>query len=331
MLTGVIQMKELFKKLLESDLLTEETKTELETAIEAHLTEAVESAKAEAEVKVRAELTEQFIEDKNALIEAIDSKTEEFLTAELAELKEDIERFRDLEAEYAEKIVEARKEMAGTVKADMAELVETLDAFLEMRLDAEFEELKEDIDEVKKLEFGRKIFEAVAEEYKNSYVDDSEDKKALATAKTQLEEATAKLKETATELNSIKRDSKLNEVLEPLTGHPREVMEAILKNVPTEKLDEAFGKYIGRVLHEGSKKVEDVKVSEKESGYSPVLAEGATSTTDEGTEINEGETKVVTGDSLNEEVNDDKEEILSESKLNPITKKRLQSLAGLNQ
>ena len=100
-------MDELLQKLLESEVLTAETQKELKEAIEQKVTEAVEAAKAEAAADVRAELTEQWVNERDALIEAVDAKVGDFLDSELDELKSDIERFRDLEAESAEKLVEA--------------------------------------------------------------------------------------------------------------------------------------------------------------------------------------------------------------------------------
>ncbi len=50
----------------------------------------------------------------------------DILKEDYQELKDDIEKFRDLETEYASKIVEAKREMALTVKNDMSTLVETL-------------------------------------------------------------------------------------------------------------------------------------------------------------------------------------------------------------
>ena len=105
-------MDELLQKLLEAEVLTEETKKELKTAFETKLNEAVEAAKAEAAADVRAELTEQWVNERDALVEAVDAKVGDYLDGEIEELKADIERFRDLEAEAAEKLVEAKALMA---------------------------------------------------------------------------------------------------------------------------------------------------------------------------------------------------------------------------
>jgi hypothetical protein len=165
-------MNELLQKLLEAEVLTDETKTELEEAFKAQLDEAITAAKEDAAADVRAELTEEWVRERDALVDAIDSKVGDFLQDEVAELKEDIEKFRDLEAEYAEKLVEAKAAMGDELKTDLVELVEKIDAFLEIRLAAEIEELREDIDEVRKNEFGRKIFEAFADEFLNQHQDE---------------------------------------------------------------------------------------------------------------------------------------------------------------
>src|SRR5271169_688863 len=101
-------MEELLKKLLAAEVLTEETKQELEAAFKKHLEESVQKAREDATANVTAELNEQWITERETLIEAIDQKVTEVLTAEITELKEDIEGYRDLKADYAEKLVEAK-------------------------------------------------------------------------------------------------------------------------------------------------------------------------------------------------------------------------------
>lgn len=278
-------MDELLQKLLEAEVLTEDTKNELKEAFETKLNEAVESAKAEAEADVRAELTEQWVNERDALIEAVDSKVSDFLDAEFDELKEDIERFRDLEAEHAEKLVEAKAQMSDELKNDLVELVEKLDAFLEIRLTAELDELREDIDEVRKNDFGRRIFEAVAQEYQATFADDDSVEGTLRETEQRLEDTEQQLEEAVSELASIQRKLKMEEVLSPLSGRQREVMEAILKNVETDQLDEGYKTFIGRVLRESDNAEAG---SEKESA---VLAESAS---DEETE--DMSTAVMTGD-----------------------------------
>jgi len=304
-------MDELLQQLLEAEVLSEETKTELETAMKGKLDEAVELAKSEAAADVRAELTEQWIQERDTLIEAIDSKVDDYLTAEIAELKEDIDRFRDLEAEYAENLVEAKAQMSDELKGDLSELVEKLDAFLEIRLNAEMEELHEDITEVKKNTFGRKMFEAMVAEYAADFADDDSLEGTLRETESRLSDASEALEEAEQKVASMERKEKMADVLAPLSGRSQEVMEAILKNVPTEQLDEGYKTFIGRVLKETTEETVD---SEKED---KVLAESTEEVTSDDT------VTVVTGDT---------DEIITEGTedhMNADELARIRKLAGL--
>lgn len=255
-------MNELLKKLLAAEVLTEETKQELEAAFKGQLDEAIQKARAEAQASVTAELNEAWLGERDTLIEALDAKVTEALTEEMSELRSDIERFRDLEAEYAEKIVEAKAGMAVTLKKDVAQLIEKLDNFLEIRIATEIEELREDITEVKKNEFGKKVFESFVSEFKKHYAGDDSVEAKLTEAEQRLEDTAAALEESEKRLAKMERTIKMEKVLAPLTGRTREVMEAILKTTDTALLEDAYKTYVGRVLKE---------TSEKEV---PVLAEG---------------------------------------------------------
>lgn len=273
-------MDEILKKLLESDLLSADTKATLneqfKTAVDAYLAEE----RSKLEVEVRSTLTEEFVKAREELAETVDAKIEEFLNKEFDELKEDVNKFRDLEVEHAEAIVEEKERLAQLLGEQMNQLVDKLDAFLEVRLDEEMSELKEDIEDVKKLEFGRKIFEAVETEFKKFRKED------LTTVEADLAEALDKLNDAEGRLADIEstrlaeaRNSKLEELLSPLSGNAREQMKIILSNVGTDKLEEAFKIYIGRVLKEA---VVDTKKDETKAPTAPIVEgkteEGKTST-----------------------------------------------------
>lgn len=321
-------MDKIFASLLESEILTEDTKNQLEEAVKTQLDEAVQAAKAEAEVEVRAELTKQFIEEKEQLVEALDTKAEEFLNKELEELKEDISRFRDLEVEYSERLVEHKQAMAETLKSDLEELVEAMDTFIEMRLRAEMEELKESIDEVRKNKVGQQIFEQFEEIYASNFAGSDTQAKSLEKleeAKAELDNTRQQLEEATSELNQINRDAKMQDVLKDLDGKTKEVMEAILKSIPTDQLEEAYQNFIPRVLHESAEQiVENDNTEEKED---KVLAEGQESTTKEADEtVIESATSTVTGDSVVEESEEQDTEV---KKLDESVKHDLQKLAGI--
>ena len=312
-------MEELLQKLLEAEILTEETKKELEEAFAEKMNAALEEARKEEAANVRTELTEQWVSERDTLIEAIDGKVNEFLASEMEELKEDIERFRDLETEYAEKLVEAKAQMKDELNHDMAQLVEKIDAFLEIRLAAEMEELHEDIEESKKKEFGRKVFEAFVSEYASNYADDESLEGTLRETEERLSDTQKTLKETEEKLAKMIREDKLNKVLSPLEGRPKEVMAAILANVPTDQIDEGYKTFIGRVLRETANEEE---TSEKED---KVLAEDDSN--EESEKLTENDGVVVDGNK--EEILEENEKANKEQKLSNDARNRLQRLSGI--
>jgi len=330
-------MDELLQSLLEAEVLSEDRKKELEQAIQTKLDEATEAAKNAAAADVRAELTEQWVKERDVLVEAVDSKVTEFLDSELSELKEDIERFRDLEADYAEKLVEARSDMSEELKSDLAELVEKIDAFLEIRLTAEMDELREDIDEVRKNEFGRKIYEAFAQEFMDGYSDEESAEANLREMEARLSDVETALEESERVRNDLERNIKMDKILSPLEGRQREVMEAILRNVDTAQLEEGYKTFIGRVIRETE------SGSEKEGR---VLAEGEEKEGDEDEDDEKGEKKdkkeskkdekdeKESDDKSKKEVKEglivtgDKEEMIKEN-VDPVEKQRLDYLKKL--
>jgi hypothetical protein len=311
-------MEELFQQLIEAEILTEDVKKELEEVFSTSLNEAIEQAKIVAGEEVRAELTEQWINERDTLIEAVDTQVGEFLEEELNELKDDINRFRDLEAEYAEKLVESKAEMAANLEADMAELVEKIDAFLEIRLNTELEELKEDIAEVKKLEFGRQLFEGFVKEYRNNFVDESGVEAELREARQQAEDAQKALELAESKIDSQIRGAKLAELLEPLAGKQKDIMEAILTKLPTEQLEEGYKTFIGRVIKDSA------IVEESEEKETPVLAEASQKDEDKKEEpVVEGVVKDGNTEDVLEESADDS------AKMSAERKAYLQRLAGV--
>ena len=306
-------MKEMLQKLLEAEILTPETQAELLEAFESQLAEAKEAVEAEVAADVRAELTEAFVAEKERLVEAVDAKLSEMFEREVSELKEDFENFRDLEAEYAEKIVEAKAAMADELQGDMVQLVEKLDTFMEIKLNEEIEELREDISQARKQEFGRRIFEAVSAEYMSQFHNEEESEVNFSDMEARLEQTQVALEEAEQKHAALERIIKLDKILAPLSGSQREVMEQVLQTVATKKLEEGFKTFLPRIIRE-------TKESEKEDDT--VLSESA--------EVNESkdtvEVSIVTGDAENSSVEN---EVINESVVDDAELKRMLRLAGL--
>lgn len=243
-------MEEILEKLLSSELLSEETRTEISEAWSEAVAAKTAELREEVALEVRAELAEQFVAAREALVEKVEAFVAEQLEAELSDLKADIERFRDLEAEYAGKLVEEKQRLAEEVEQEIDSLVDKLDSFLEVRLAEEIEEMKEDLEIVKQNEFGRRVFEAFATEYAKSYIDEDSIQAKLTVAESKLEDVTKLLHAAEAEKQQLVREQKMTEVLKPLSGSKREQMSFVLQNVETEKLEEAYNYFIGRILKE---------------------------------------------------------------------------------
>lgn len=243
-------MDEILNKLLQSELLSEDTKAEISEQWTASVEAFKQQVREEVSGTVRLELAEQWAGERDELIAKVDTFVAEALSNELVELKGDIDRFRDLEAEYAEKLVEEKHKLAEEVATELDGLVDKIDQFFEMRLAAEMEELKEDLAVVKQNEFGRKIFEAFASTFGESYVDEDAVQSKLTVAESKLADAQVALADREEKLNKMVREAKMEQVLSPLTGKKREQMAMVLRSIETSRLEESYKFFIGRVLKE---------------------------------------------------------------------------------
>lgn len=243
-------MDEILQKLLSSELLSEEAKAEISTQWTTAVEQYKTTVREEVTMTVRAEIAEQWTTERDALIENVETFVAKKLEEEVAELKADIERFRDLEAEYAERIVEEKHSMAEQLATELDQLVDKMDAFFELRLKEEFSELREDLDIVKQNDFGRKIFEAFATEFSKSHIDEDSIQSKLSAAVAKLEDAESTIAKLEESQAKMVRESKLEKILAPLTGKKREQMAFVLANVETSRLEEAYTHFIGRVLKE---------------------------------------------------------------------------------
>jgi hypothetical protein len=302
-------MDEILQKLLESELLSEEAKTEIKTKFE----QFVNDIKEQTSLEVKTQLTEEFVKAREELVESVEAKVDAFLEEELEELRGDLENFRDLEVEHAEKLLAEKEQLAIQLGEELDELVNKLDAFLEVRLSEELAELAEDIDVIRKDSFGRKIFEAYSQEYARSFATPSDNaEKQVAELSDKLADAEEQIATMEAQQRKVERTRKLDELLAPLTGTKHEHMKLLLSSVSTDKLEEAFNRYIGRVLKE------EANTEPKTTEAKPVITETKEP------EV-KAEVKVVTGnETIVEELNDNKDD---ESKRSNLL--RLKELAGI--
>jgi len=202
-------------------------------------------------------------EDQKAMATKF-AQLEEFVVEALAkEIAEFYEDKQDL-AETKVKLVKEAKEKFAEVKKDfIARSAKAVSEAVGKTLNKEIGQLKEDIEVARKNDFGRKLFEAFAGEYANSYLNEKSETakllKVLDTKDKQLAEAKAfasKAKQLAeaqkTEntrlIESANRKEILNDLIAPLSRDQKEIMTDLLESVQTARLRSAFDKYLPSVI-----------------------------------------------------------------------------------
>ena len=209
---------------------------------------------------------------------------EEFVVESLAkELAEFYEDKQDLAETKVRLVREAKSHLNDVkttfVKKSAALVSETVGKGLKKEIHA----LKEDIDQARQNDFGRKLFEAFANEYSHSYLNEkSETNKLLKVVDAkdlQLKEAKVaatkaiKLAENQTRINrnineSIKRKDQLDTLVAPLSGDQKEIMMDLLESVQTSRLNTAFEKYLPAVIdgHSSAKKAKPLTEAKEITG-----------------------------------------------------------------
>ena len=192
------------------------------------------------------------------------AKLEEFVVDALSnEIAEFYEDKKDL-AETKVRLVREAKTHFAKVKANFIERSATaVSEMVGKTLKGEITALKEDIESARRNDFGRKIFEAFANEYSMSHLNEKSETakllKVIDTKDKQLSEAkafAAKAKTLAESTNVEKqrlieaanRKEIMNELVAPLSKDQREIMTDLLESVQTTRLRAQFDKYLPAVI-----------------------------------------------------------------------------------
>jgi hypothetical protein len=319
-----------FKQLVESGVMTEETKSVIEAAFQTKIQENRDQVTAE----LREEFAGKYEHDKGLMVEAIDKMLSERLVAEMTELYADKKALDEAKLEYRNRISTDAKKLEGFVinqlgkelsefqgdrkrvsenfnkleqfvvhalakeikefaidKQDLAETkvklvrearskfndikqtfvkqsAKVVENAVTQKLTSEIKQLKEDIDSSRNNDFGRKIYEAFAQEFAGSYLNEKSETskllKIINKKEHELAEARQAVAEKANLVESTQREIRvtrdlmerktvMSELLGPLDASKREIMNELLESVQTKKLNEAFDKYLPAVM-EGQKK-----------------------------------------------------------------------------
>ena len=281
-------MVEALDKMLGDRLVVEmtelhEDKKALAEAKAAYRTRIAEDAK-KLEGFVIKQLGKELVEfqgDRNKVSENF-AKLENFVVHALAkEIGEFASDKKDLAETKVKLVREAKSKFEDIKHAFITRSAKVVENAVTRKLTTEIKQLKEDIDSARNNDFGRKIYEAFAQEFAGSYLNEKSetskllkiiDKKEqelaearnMAAEKTQLVESAKR--EIRVTKDLMERRAVMSELLTPLGADKREIMKELLESVQTQKLNEAFDKYLPAVM-EGQSRKPAVKKA--------VLSEGA--------------------------------------------------------
>lgn len=240
-------MIDIVKQLFENDVISEEMKSEIESA----WTSKIQENRDQVTAELREEFAQKYEHDKNTMVEAVDKMVSERLQSELAELAEDRNQLIEAKAKYAKKMKDDTKKMEG---------------FIFQKLASELSELHEDRKNVAanfaKLESF--IVDALSKEIAEFHAD----KKDLAETKVKLvRESKAKFEKIKSDFvaksaklveNTVK--SKLDSEISQL----REDIESARKNDFGRRIFESFAsEYASSHLNEKSETAKLLKVVEQ--------------------------------------------------------------------
>ena len=209
-------------------------------------------------------------------------KMEEFVVGALAkEIKEFHEDKKGVVETKVKLVAEAKKQMAKMKEAFITRSAKVVESAVNKKLAEELKALKEDITAAREINFGKKIFEAFASEYQNSYLNEKSETSKLMKV---VDETTLKLKdaekvieekqavieskeaEARRQADLMERKEKMAEMLKPLGKDKSEVMSQLLESVSTAKLEASFNKYLPHVMADKAVTKEGAKILSESGG-----------------------------------------------------------------
>ena len=269
----------------------------LSERLAAEMAELVEDKKALAEAKVAyqhkmtsdskvlesfvlGQLGKELVEFQNDRQKVTENfhKLEQFVVHALAkEINEFAVDKRDL-AETKVKLVREAKSKFEEIKSKFIERsAAVVQEAVTTKLTSEIKQLKEDIDSARENSFGRRLFEAFAQEYSGSYLNEKSETSKLLKVIEKKEQELAEAKNAISQKDTIvesrdreiritkdlmERKAVMSEMLAPLGADKREVMQSLLESVKTSKLRDAYDKYLPAVIEGEKRKVTKVALTE---------------------------------------------------------------------
>jgi len=182
-------------------------------------------------------------------------------------LAEEIKEFgqdkKDVIETKVKLIAEAKRKFAELKGNFVKKSAKVVESTVEAVLKKELHQLKGDITVSRENNFGRRMFEAFASEYTSSYLNEKGEvnklikkmtakQEELESANKTLEEKDkvieAKQAEADVAKDQLERSKVMDQIMSPLSGDKKEVMQDLLQTVETKKLKESFSKYLPAVM-----------------------------------------------------------------------------------
>jgi len=195
-----------------------------------------------------------------AAIKAATAKLDDYVTEGLRkEIVEFAEDKADLARAKVQLVVEGKQKLKALSESFVKRASVLVKEATDSTLRTELKQLKEDIQEAKENNFGRRIFEAFATEFTATHLNERAEVKKMqsvldriemqlseAREAAELAEANAQAKETELRRinESMERNRKIDELMKPLSKEKANVMKQLLESTPTDRLEAAFKKYL---------------------------------------------------------------------------------------
>jgi len=222
-----------------------------------------------------AEEIKELREDKKMHSDAI-GKLEQFVIKALAEEIQEFDQDKRAVVETKVKLVaEAKTKLAELQQQFIKRSARLVKEAVAQNLGSELAQLKEDIQTARENMFGRRLFEAFASEFAVTHLNENREvaKLRVALEKKEIELAESrnaiaekealvesKNREVKVITESIARKEKMAELLKPLNKEKADIMSSLLESVQTDRLQNAYEKYLPAVLNNSVKPKADKAV-----------------------------------------------------------------------
>lgn len=211
-----------------------------------------------------AEEIKELRADKKVQNEAV-AKLEKFVIHALAEEIKEFDQDKKSVVETKVKLVaEAKGKLAELQQQFVKRSANLVKEAVTTNLGSELAQLKEDIQTARENMFGRRLFEAFANEFAVTHLNENKEIAKLQQALTEKDAVIAESKSVIAEKEalveskerevkvineSITRKEMMNDLLKPLNKEKAGVMSSLLESVQTERLQAAYDKYLPAVLN----------------------------------------------------------------------------------